>query len=238
MLRRPLAIALVLAGGCSSGKAAPDGSLPRDAASCAGGTYTTAFSATEDPLREGGCWLDGAADGRDWSDVQSVPGLAFGTIVSLGPPYSDATAVLAGTWGPTQTACATVHTVNQTASVFEEVELRLRTTIAKGSITGYEFNFRAIADGSQYAQIVRWNGAINDFTYVDARTGPGLHDGDMVCATASGTTLTSSINGAMVVQGTDATFATGAPGIGFYNQNGTVQQDRDYGFTHFTASAN
>src|SRR5258705_8339267 len=41
---------------------------------------------------------------------------------------------------------------------YEEVELRLRTTVTNHSITGYEINFRCTSDASRYVQIVRWNG--------------------------------------------------------------------------------
>lgn len=199
--------------------------------------YSTTFPATENPISESGKWKNGKADGRDWGDVQTTPGLAFGTVVSAGPPYDDSTAILVGSWSDNQSAQATVHSVSQTSTVFEEVELRLRTTIATGVIQGYEFNFRAIADGSQYCQIVRWNGALNDFTYVPnaSATGPGIHDGDVVKATAIGTHLTAYINGVECTSGDDSTFASGNPGVGFYNQNGTSGQNADYGFSQFEA---
>src|SRR5881394_3942288 len=92
-------------------------------------SYSTNFSATENPISEGGKWINGGTTGRDWGNVQSTPGLAFGTNVSSAPPYDDSTAVLAGTWGPNQMAQATVFTVSQTPAIGEEVELRLRTTI-------------------------------------------------------------------------------------------------------------
>src|SRR5262249_39631551 len=148
------------------------------------------FPFTQNPLSDGGKWLNGAANGVDWGNVQATPGLAFGTVVSLGPPYNDSTAVLAGSWPSDQTAQATVHTVNQNSNIYEEVELRLRTAITAHSITGYEFNYRCTADGSQYVQIVRWEGPLNQFTYLDSRGGPGLHNGDVVKATAKGSTLT------------------------------------------------
>jgi hypothetical protein len=200
-----------------------------------GRVYATGFGANEDPISEGGNWLNGLTDGLDWADVQTQGGVAHGTVVSLGPPYNDSTAVVKGPWKNDQAACATVHGVNPTGSAFEEVELRLRTNITAHSITGYEFNFRAIADGSQYAQIVRWNGALNSFAYVSSVTGPGLHDGDRICATAVGSTLTGYINDAGVVSGTDTMFPSGSPGVGFYLQNGTAQMLPDYGFTQFTA---
>lgn len=199
--------------------------------------YTTTFPATENPISENGKWKNGKKDGLDWGDVQTTPGLVFGTVVSGGPPYDDSTAILVGSWSDNQSAQATVHTVSQTSSVFEEVELRLRTKIEANSITGYEFNFRAIADGNQYCQIVKWNGALNDFAYVPnaSATGPGLHDGDVVKATAIGTHLTAYINGVECTSGDDSTFPSGNPGVGFYNQNGTSAQNSDYGFSNFQA---
>jgi hypothetical protein len=210
-----------------------------DGSGDAGGnqSYTTNFPLTENPISENGHWINGGTTGLDWGNVQTTPGLAFGTVVSLGPPYNDSTAVLTGTWGSDQTAQAKVRIAKPNSNIFEEVELRLRTTIAAHSITGYEFNFRCTSDGSQYVQIVRWNGKLNDFTYVNAVTGPGLHDGDVIKATAVGSTLTSYINGVQQVQGTDATFPSGSPGVGFYNQGGVPSNNAEYGFTSFTASS-
>jgi len=207
---------------------------PTDAAADGDASYETTFPV---PLSEGHLWLNGKTDGLDWGDVTAGAGHAFGTVVSGGPPYDDSTAALIGPWGSEQMACATVFTSKQSSSIFEEVELRLRTTITAHSITGYEFNFRATSDGSQYAQIVRWNGPLDSFDYVSSATGPGLHDGDKVCATAVGSTLTASINDNQVVQGTDATFTGGSPGIGFYMQGGTMAELGDYGFTTFYAGA-
>ncbi len=146
--------------------------------------------------------------------------------------------MLTGSWSSNQKAQAVVHTVNQNSSIYEEVELRLRTTISAHSITGYEFNFRATSDGSQYVQIVRWNGPFGNFTFLDSKTGPGLHEGDVVTATAVGSTLTSYINGVQIVQVTDSTYASGSPGMGFYNQGGTLANNSDFGFTSYTATDN
>ncbi len=207
-----------------------------DAMPCAQ-SYTTSFPLTENPISEMGNWINGGTTGLDWGNVQTTPGLAFGTVVSGGPPYNDSTAVLSGTWCSDQTAEATVHIASPNSNIFEEVELRLRTTVTAHSIIGYEFNFRCTSDGSQYVQIVRWNGALNDFTYVNSTTGPGLHDGDVVKATAVGSTLTSYINGVQQVQGTDSTYAGGSPGVGFYDQGGTASDNSTYGFTTYTATA-
>jgi hypothetical protein len=223
------------AGGSDGGR---DGSGGADGAGDApsGQSYSTSFPRTEDPISESGHWINGGTTGIDWGNVQTTPGLAFGTVVSGGPPYNDSTAVLAGAWGGDQTAQATVHIANPTSAVYEEVELRLRTTITMHSITGYEFNFRCTSDGSQYVQIVRWNGALNAFTYLNSTTGPGLHDGDVIMTTAVGSTLTSYINGVQQVQWTDPTYPGGSPGVGFYNQGGTPTNNSEYGFTSFTAT--
>jgi hypothetical protein len=221
----------------SEGGARADASTSDACVATGGGSYTTTFPLTEDPISEGCRWLNGFTLGIDWGNVQTTPGLAFGTVVSGGPPYSDSTAVLSGTWPADQSAQATVHIGTPKSSIYEEVELRLRVSITPHSITGYEFNFRATSDGSQYAQIVRWNGAINDFTMLNGVTGPGLHDGSVVKATAVGNTLTAYIDGVMQVQATDSTFSTGRPGVGFYNQGGTTSDNSNYGFSTFTTPA-
>ncbi|MFZ0635608.1 MAG: hypothetical protein WAM08_08820, partial [Candidatus Acidiferrales bacterium] len=183
-----------------------------------------------------GDWINGGVTGLGWSNVQTTPGFAFGTQPdTTADLYDDSTAIVAGTWGPTQTVEATVHTVNQSDALYEEVELRVHTSISANSITGYEITFRCTADGSQYVDIVRWNGPLADFSVLAGTMGPGLNDGDVVKATIVGTTITAYINGEEVLQTTDDTYATGSPGIGFYIDGGTVAQESDYGFTNFTA---
>jgi hypothetical protein len=198
-------------------------------------TYTTSFPLTENPISEDGNWINGGTVGLDWTNVQTTPGLSFGTETGSNG-YDDSTAVVGGSWGTNQMAQATVHTVNQNSSLYEEVELRLRTTIAAHSITGYEINFRCTSDGSQYVTIVRWNGPLGNFTYVNTLTGgPGLHDGDVVKATIVGSAITAYINGTMVIQGTDSTYTSGNPGVGFFLQPAATGVNSDYGFTNFTA---
>ena len=168
-------------------------------------SYSTNFPATENPISEGGRWINGQAVGLDWKDVRTTAGLAYGADATGNPNFNDPTAVLAGTWGPNQTLQATVHSVNQRSNATEEVELRLRSTITAHRNSGYEVNFRCTHDGSQYVQIVRWNGPLGSFTYVNSAVGPGIRDGDVVKATMIGSTITAYINGAQVVQATDST---------------------------------
>jgi hypothetical protein len=228
-----------------------------------GRTYTTNFDATENPISEGGNWINGAAQGLDWKDMRSANGYAYGTQDgSGGPPYNDSTAVLTGTWGPDQTVQAVVRSVNQqTGTVYEEVEIRLRTTIAAHSIKGYEVLWRANHDGTQYHQIGHWYGPIGTggctlgcaFAAVPgsidmraANGNPGIYDGDTVGASIIGNRITTWVihNGVKQVlqdfndtsgAGGNAYFTTGSPGMGHWLR-GPGSLISDYGFTSYTAS--
>jgi hypothetical protein len=201
-------------------------------------TYTTDFPATEDPISEDGRWLGGQTVGLAWADFRSTPGLAFGKQLgtSLGL-YDDSIALLAGTWGPDQTVQATVKTLNQDDGIFEELELRLRSTVTPGSSTGYECLFSARSSSNAYVQIVRWNGPFADFTLLDGRGGSSvaLNNGDTIQCTIHGSIITAYINGVEKLQVVDSTYASGNPGIGAYLQNATGV-NADYGFTSLTAS--
>ena len=200
-------------------------------------TYSTSFRADESAISEGGLWINGHAVGLDWKDVSTRSGLAFGNDPSGDPHYDDPTAIVSGVWGPDQTVQAKVHTVNQNSNhVYEEVEIRLRTTISPHRNSGYEINFRCTHDGSQYVEIVRWNGRLGDFTYLrQVKGGPGLYDGDVVRASIIGSGITAFINGTQVAQATDTSFTRGNPGMGFY-LDGKAGLNADYGFTSFSAS--
>jgi hypothetical protein len=201
--------------------------------------YSTKFPLTESPISEKGNWINGGTVGLDWYNCQTNGTMAFGTDGS--GKYTDPTSVLTGTWGPNQTVTATVYTVRQTDSLYQEVELRLRTTITAHSITGYEINFRCLPGSDsknryidRYIEIVRWNGAVRNFTHINRTAGPGIKNGDVVKATISGSTITAYVNGTQVLQGIDSTYTSGNPGIGFnYGCNGTYG---NFGFTSFTAS--
>jgi hypothetical protein len=199
-------------------------------------TYTTKFARTENPISGNDNWVNGNAKGIDWANVATMAGLAYGTESGSGG-YDDSTALLTGTWGSNQMAEATVHTVNQNDNIYEEVELRLRSSLSAHRATGYEMNFRCSKTGNAYTQIVRWNGPLGDFTYLNTIAGSnyGVADGDVVKATIAGNVITAYISGVQVLQATDSTYATGSPGIGFYIQ-GTSPVSSDYGFTSFTAS--
>jgi len=230
------AVAAYDAAGNTSASSASAAALTQSAGSVI--SYWTNFPLTENPISESGNWTNGKTAGLDWRDIRTTPGLAFGT-QDGSTNYTDSIAVLEGTWGADQTATATVHTVNQqSGSVFEEVELLLRFSITANSATGYELNYSCRSDGSQYVQIIRWNGAVGSWTLLDSRSGPGLQEGDEVKATIAGSTITIYINDVAIFSVTDTTYASGSPGIGFYLQGGTAALAGDYGFTSFAATSN
>jgi len=206
------------------------------------GYYHTLFPATETPLSEGGVWINGLTDGLDWHDaITPQAGRVVGTQSGDDAPperYGDTVALVTGTWGNDQTATAVVRSVNQqSGNVFEEVELRLRSTITPHSSTGYECLYRCTGPSISYVQIARWNGPLADFTALDSRAGPGLANGDVVKSTIVGTTIRTYINDVEIFSVNDATYASGLPGIGCFYQNdgSSTGSSDDFGFTEFTA---
>ena len=218
------------------------GSAGRGGSSGAAGTngriYTTTFPLSENPISEGGQWINGQAVGLDWHDVSTTPGLAIGH--QSGSSYTDGTALLAGAWGPTQTVEAVVHAVNPKESCYQEVEMRLRSNLTAHSCTGYEISFKATKSASAYLIIVRWNGPVGDFTYLKNSTGAqyGIAEGDTVKATIVGNVITAYLNGVAVGTATDSNYATGNAGMGFNLETADpscIGTNGDYGFTRFTA---
>ncbi len=236
---RPILLLLTLAAGL--GPAAGDSRLLAANAAAlpppsGARTYATKFPLAENPISEGAQWQNGKATGLDWADVATTGGFAYGLENGL-TGYDDATALLSGPWGPNQAAEATVHTTHQNPKIWEEVELRLRSSLAPHRGTGYEilFSCRKTKDG--YSDIVRWDGPLGKFTYLSHKDGAqyGVKDGDVIRATIIGNVITAYINGVEVARATDSTFAGGSPGMGFFLQ-GVTGLNRDYGFTSFTAT--
>ena len=208
-------------------------------------SYSTNFPGTENPISEGGKWIGGShagasiwhggsvwTRGRLWGDVQTVPGLAFGA--SEPTEFGDPTAILSGSWGPTQTVEATVK-VNEvpTGHCCHEVELRLRTTITPYSVTGYEA-YCSVASDFPYCHIARWNGPNGSYWNFETTSSTAyLVNGDVIKATAIGTNptiITLYKNGEQILQATDTGAAgggfrafgpwtSGSPGIGFFDNH-------------------
>lgn len=193
-------------------------------------SYSTAFPNTENPISQSGRWINGGTVGLDWTNMQTVPGQAYGTENCAAGPTDDSTAVLTGGWGPNQSISYTVHF--RTGSSSNEIEGRLNTTILPHSITGYE-----IDTSIGYVEIVRWNGALGNFDILANPTGsgPGVHEGDVVTATNVNGLITAKINGTTIQTATDTTFRGGSPGIGAFCRGGGGI-DSDLSMTTFSAS--
>jgi hypothetical protein len=217
-------------------------------------SYATDFQSDEIPISEDGRWLNGRADGIDWADVVSRNGVAFGGETRMdvaerrteqgnleaaedsGTPvgdYDDPTAVLSGEWGRNQHGKGRVYSKNPTDRYFQEVQIRLRHTMRANYCSGYEIFFRCLKTDEAYAEIVRWNGPVGDFTSLQRHEGAqyGVEDGDVIEATIDGNLIKGFINGVEVISVTDDTFDSGAPGIGF--NFGVGDTAADHGFTHF-----
>jgi len=239
-----LLVAACSGGGGAAGAGGAAGTAGASGTAGAAGTpgrvYTTIFPLSENPISEGGSWINGQAVGLDWHDVSTTPGLAIGH--QSGSSYTDGTALLTGAWGPTQTVEAVVHTVNPRESCYQEVEMRLRSDLTAHRCTGYEISFKATKSASAYLIIVRWNGPVGDFTYLVNSTGAqyGIAEGDTVKATIVGNVITAYLNGVAVGTATDSTYTTGNPGMGFNLETSDaacIGTNGDYGFTRFTATA-
>jgi hypothetical protein len=218
-------------------------------------SYRTSFELTEAPISEGGLWINGRKDGIDWADVVTENGVAHGGKTRMAVAerraeqaiagattsegelpegdYDDPTALLAGSWGRNQHAKGTVFSRNQTEDYFQEVELRLRSTLGPHSCTGYEVFWRCLKSDSAYAEIVRWNQKIRDFTSLARRQGRdfGVKNGDIVEATIVGNVIRSFVNGVEVLSATDDVYKTGNPGIGF--NFGCADTYVDHGFSSY-----
>jgi hypothetical protein len=215
-------------------------------------SYSTTFALDEDPISEGGMWLNGRKDGIDWIDVISRNGEAFGAVSRMGVPerraeqgnletsdaapvgdYDDPTAVLTGAWGKNQHGTGRVFSRNPTEEYFQEVQFRLRHTMTPGSCTGYEVFWRCLKSDTAYAEIVRWDGKVGNWRSLARRVGAeyGVKDGDLVEATIVGDVLKGFINGVEVISATDGTYSSGAPGIGF--NFGVGDTNVDHGFSSF-----
>jgi hypothetical protein len=199
-------------------------------AAASGGTYSTNFDLVEAPISESGAW---SHLGNPWTLVDTSGGIAYGTQTGSGG-YDDSYAHLSG-FSANQSGTGVIHLDSSIdGSCTHEVEILLRMADSANTARGYECN---LAYNGAYAEIVRWNGAIGDFTYLARGSVPGgVHDGDTLSASIVGTTITLTVNGTQIAQATDSTFASGNPGIGFW-RGGACGRTGDYGFTSYTAKS-
>lgn len=230
--------------------------------------YLTSFAATENPLVEsagGGQWLNGAADGRDWTNYRATSGLgAYGTQGSGGaPPYDDSVCLrqppTGRVWGPDIDVRGTVFIRNRGSwTGNHEVELLVRGSVATGVAKFYEIIFSVTTNA--YIEIMQWLGPLgtnsggasgNPLSFSSkafANDGATLNDGDRVRVTVisnvirlyrqqgSATDWTEySISYDIGAEATTPKYLEGMPGMGWY-RNGTCSND-DYGFSAWSAVA-
>ena len=204
--------------------------------------YQTDFPLTESPISEGGAWQNNGYG----AIVATASGLAHGT--QAGGSYDDSQAHLTG-FAADQTASATIYLDPTTAlDTYRELEVLLRWATSSGNTArGYECNI-AFATGAPYAEIVRWNGSLGDFTPLSHNTSgiPLPVTGDILTAQIIGTVITTSLyrpssntTYPLCTYDTapDSTkWSSGNPGIGIWRGSGGSDQNAKYGFTHYSAS--
>jgi hypothetical protein len=202
-------------------------------------TYSTPFDGDEDPLSEGGRWIN---NGLDWTRIRKHDGIACGTQTGTNRGvhrYDDSYAHLSG-FPPDQEAWAQVQITKPDPSCHQELEILLRWTSSAQSTTGYECFARCVNGDSSYLQIVRWEGPLGKFTYLADKRGPdyGIKDGDTLKASIVGNVITVYINGVEKAQVKDDTHKTGNPGIGTFllcDDGRGIGSNTDFGFRSFTA---
>lgn len=217
----------------------------------------TAFGRIENPLSEGGRFINGLTNGIGWCDMQSSGGYAYGTqTVHAHPPYDDSACI----WIPPDNQQWADMEIEAQVRIgdrsgwnnFHELELHLRMVGSGNLWRGYEVLFSANA-GSTYTEIARWEGPAGG-TYSSSGTGTSvtsltggavfnltINDGDWIKASIVGNTITqwhrpaSSTDGLYVQknQVTDTTWKAGYPGFGHW-LNG-AGNNSDYGLSYWRA---
>ena len=92
--------------------------------------YRTTFPLTEKPISEGSNWTNAFPAVNN--QIETLPGFAFGQ----GSIPNDPIAILTGSWGPNQTAQATVKINSTPAGCCHELGLHPRMSPSSASYTG------------------------------------------------------------------------------------------------------
>jgi hypothetical protein len=193
----------------------------------------TNFPLAEFPISGERNWIGGHTIGLDWSDLGTISGHTYGTVIA--PGYDDPTALLTGVWGPDQRARGIVFSADPQDIPNQEVELRLRSSLSAHNCTGYEIGWRVSSNREAYMGITRWNGRLGDFTTLVTHYGErfGVSNGDVIEAIAIGNVISAYKNGELQARIKDGTFRTGAPGMGTDWGPGT---NTNFGLSQFMAT--
>jgi hypothetical protein len=212
-------------------------------------TYTTNFTATENPIAElgphftAGNWVNGGTTGLDWHNARTTANtLAFGTDCTGGQcgshKYDDTVAVLGDGWRRDQSAQVTVYSTNAGANCNKEVEALVNYSVNAHSLTGYEFNANT-RSGNPYWSIVKITGSNGSFSIlVQGTLASAPRTGDTLRLTHINGVLSAYKNGVLIDNSqTDYTYENGAPGFGFYLENlSDTCTNSEFGITSFTGS--
>jgi hypothetical protein len=207
--------------------------------------FSTSFPSTaENPISEGGKWVNGKAVGLDWNDVQTVPGKAYASRNSglASSRYDDSITHLSTSFMAFPANQYAQGTVFRAPSYdpspgLHEAELHLRFQTTAHNARGYEVMWGITG----YLAIVRWNGALGDYTPIVDTGNPGIGapaDGDVLRAEISGNIITIYKNGSSVktvdvtsIPGT--VWGDGQPGMGFWPVDGSTAAN--YGWKNYQA---
>ena len=200
------------------------------------GSYSTTFSTIENPLSDGGAWHHTP---NQWANIAVVsgPDRAVGTQTGA-DGFNNSYAYLTG-FSPDVIEQATIYkdpTIAGDPNGSHEAELLLRVNDTSSSVQAYECN---ISFDGAYAQIVRWNGPLGNFTYLDgvsvvAAFGRAPQTGDIFSASIVGSTITVWLDGVQLMTTSDSTYATGNPGIGMWLHDG--YDPTKFAFTNYSVS--
>jgi len=204
-------------------------------------SYSTTFSATENPVSEGGAWVRNTT--TYFHNARTTGGNLVGA-ANAGPDgsglYDDCYSHLTGAWSPNQEVVVTVYKGQATGG---EIEIHLRASDTASSMSVYECLFNV---GGGVA-IVRWNGTPGNITYlaVSGLNDPsGFEDGDRARARIVGQTIdfwyarkaapNNWLSIGSVTDNSAGRLTSGNPGVGFFTRS---PASLDYGIKDFSAVA-
>jgi len=199
------------------------------------GSYSTSFLLNENPISEGGRWINGGAVGLNWNNVQTIPGRAYGASIVSG--YDDDIAVLNTAFAADQYAQGIVYrAAGYAPSGSHEIELLLRFRIVAGNARGYEVLWGGGGTTNGELAIVRWNGPLGDYTSLASTTIAPAVSGDVLRAEIIGRVIKVYLNGSLVLTGpSNSTWTDGQPGMGFWPTDRGGVTPSSYGWSSFSA---
>ncbi len=197
--------------------------------------YGTGFPLAENPISEGGNWINGKTVGLDWNNVQTIPGRAYGAVIVSS--YNDDIAVLNTTFAADQYAQGTVYrAAGYAPSGSHEIELLLRFKITAHNARGYEVLWGGGGQTNGEIAIIRWNGPLGDYTSLASTTIAPAVDGDVLRVEIIGSVIKVYRNGSLVLTGpSNSTWTDGQPGVGFWPTDRGGVTSSSYGWKTFEA---